>query len=104
MCRAPEIVAVGEPVVMPDGSEYQAHRCVNCDRWAHECPICREVRCDHDLHMSMIGSIPLACKVCRPDGIRQIMTLGTGRGFGPYREGTVVEVVDDPEVRGFTLG
>lgn len=93
MCRTPEIVEVTDP-----GAEHRAWRCVNCDRWAHECPICHELRCDSDLHMSMIGSFPLACKVCRPDGIRQTMTIGTGRGAGPYREGTRLEVIGDPDI------
>lgn len=99
MCRAPEIVQHGEPTVLHDGTVYVAYRCVNCDRWAHHCPICKVVRCDHDLHMSMIGSFPLACKVCRPDGIRQQLVLGAG---GVYSPGTRLEV-DDPDVEGFEL-
>lgn len=90
MCRTPEIVE----------SERGTHRCVNCDRWAHECPLCREIRCDSDLHTSMVGSFPLACKVCRPDGIRQTFTLGPGGGA--YAPGGVLEV-DDPEVQGFEI-
>jgi hypothetical protein len=49
--------------------------------------------------MSMVGSFPLACKVCRPNGIRQTFTLGHA---GVYSPGGVLEV-DDPEIHGFEV-
>jgi hypothetical protein len=98
MCRTPEIVET-RGSAFQGGPEHVGHRCVNCDRWAHECPLCHEVRCDSDLHMSMVGSFPLACKVCRPNGIRQTFTLGHA---GVYSPGGVLEV-DDPEIHGFEV-
>jgi hypothetical protein len=73
MCRTPEIVSTGSVDPAPSTYSWQdvvvTYRCVNCNRGAHECPGCHAIRCDDDLFMSIWGSIPLACKVCQPDGI-----------------------------------
>lgn len=87
MCKRPEIVPYGEPQVIEDmemvylgppreDGIYQSYWCDNCDRWAYECPICKEYRCDSDLIHSIMGSFPLACKFCKPNGIKQSVTFG----------------------------
>lgn len=68
MCRTPELVAVSE----------LAYRCVNCNRWAYKCPECDSLRCASDIHFSIMGSIPLACKVCQPAGISTQMLAVNG--------------------------
>ena len=87
-CRSPEIVPWWPDGYGPDrpyeheAKPYQHHRCVNCDRWAYECPECHQVRCDSHLFTSMFGQVPLTCDVCTPQGIDQEMALGDGPLFG----------------------
>lgn len=70
MCRTPEIVSN-----MPIG-EHTTYRCVNCDRSAHKCLACGGIRCDSDIHFSIMGQIPFACVVCQPNGIDTWMGPG----------------------------
>jgi hypothetical protein len=86
-CRAPEIVpwwpagyGPDRPYLL-DGEVYQHHRCATCDRWAYECPECHQVRCDSHLFKSMVGSIPLTCDVCTPQGIGQTYGVPVGGSF-----------------------
>jgi hypothetical protein len=88
-CRAPEIVPWWPEGYGPDkpyineGEVYQHHRCVNCDRAAYACGNCGEIRCDSWLWKSMVGSFPLGCQVCMPNGIEQEFEMGPGpHGIG----------------------
>lgn len=90
MCRTPELVERTNTSYSSAGHNVTVWWCVNCDRNAHTCPVCDQLRCDSDLYMSIMGQIPLACKVCQPAGIRSWMGPGDVPGtvqFGWVPEG-----------------
>lgn len=97
MCKRPEIVQrSGSP---EDEVGLGSYWCENCERWAYVCPLCKVLRCSNDLIMTMVGSWPLACKMCRPDGVKQSFLMGIG---GPYVAGNQL-IVDDPDIEGFVM-
>ena len=73
--------------------------CDNCFTRMTLCPGCQTERCAPELHLSMIGSIPLACRRCRPAGVPQIVEYGHGPGVGPYRAGTTLYVDGEAKIR-----
>jgi hypothetical protein len=73
--------------------------CDHCFTWMTLCPICQAERCEPEIFLSMVGSIPLACRRCRPQGVDQVLELGDGPGVGPYRPGTTLYVDGEARIR-----
>ena len=84
-CRTPDIqpwwpegYSPDKPYLLPTGETYQHYKCVNCDRSVYTCPRCHMLRCESWLWFTMVGHIPLGCKVCMPNGVEQSYTMGAG--------------------------